>query len=226
MSDNKLKTTFIFSSLDAKTVITGMAKDEATLTHRSISGCLEEHMLYSPLMPELREAQIWLCALYTGEWTLEQTLGTCFSFLAAGPNGYDSKDTKALAPLCNFCRAFLMPGDFPRIDESAVSYIVSQADTVASILEAAAKNSDLYSGDYQLEAKHIRRLCETLQQNTTAFSALDIYETVGAYHSILSGNSRTYRLMSALCSHVTFRNNEHSRYEFAELLRRLSKDWG
>lgn len=225
MSDNNLKTTFVFSSVNTKTVITQMLKDEASITHRSLSGCMEEHMLFSPIMPDNRDAEAWLVMLNTGKWTMAKTLSSCFSYLAAGPNGYDSRATNALAPLCNFCRVYLEENKFPKIDESAVNYLVSQADTVATILERASKDGE-HSADYEIEAKHIRRLCETLQTNSTAFSPLDVFETLGAYHIVLAGNSRTYRLLSAICSHVSIENNERSRYEFAQLLREICKGWG
>ncbi len=99
MSQNALKKTMIFSSMENRTILEGIIKDRA-ITHCCSESVMLEKSLELALLPKHESARIWAELLYSEQGELSRAFTDFFGFVAAGVNwGVAKTNTKEMVML-------------------------------------------------------------------------------------------------------------------------------
>lgn len=231
MSLNNLKKTIVFSSPQGKNLIEAMIEDEAPVTGRTLSATLEFHLLHDALLPSNPTAAALVVELYSHKTSVGFPIAEITSYLAAGIDNY-AKYSNAYDAIIQYCKFWMsdINAHFP--DLYSVSYLRTQVNSIIDVmLQASTTTDNIYVKlDLEREAARMKTIIDdAFQKSATPQASIEIdalyfLETLSIFPQLKSFG-RTYRLLSWLAKHITWKTTPKSRYELVQLFKEISREW-
>ena len=226
MSNNKLKKTIVFSTLEGKQLIESIIDDTASATGMTVSATLENELLYNALLPKNENAALWIRDLYQGRGTVGSVIASLAAYLATGIDGYPITDA-VFERLIWFCRNWGADINASFNDADSVHYLQDQTESVADVMREYAKSHDDGTSilDIEREAAALERTASDAL-NSLHVDALFYWEVFSAYPEAVKNYGRTYRLIAWIAKHCAWDNSPKARYRLLTLMREISVELG
>ena len=210
--------------LQERTLIDGIANDEAAIYKRPTSGIIELHLLNS-MLPQNRNAAAFIRLLYSdSEMDIERTFNAVFGYLAAGIN-WEARETNA-RPLVMLYHEASINSAVPTGKEKEWPYIASQLDSIAEKLERAAATNKDHERDLRKDAEYVRDIISEIEKHPEYIRFASITSLILSNWEWLNNFTRTYRLLSVLATMQNgIRNDAETRYNLVRILKEISMEW-
>ena len=224
MSNNALKKTIVFSSVEGKKLIDAIIDDTAAATGMTVSAALEHELLYNALLPKNRDAMLRAEDMYSGRSTVGDCISGLSMYLAAGINGRPRTDS-LFERIIWFCRRYGADCNASFADIGEVNYLREQAECVADVMrrygEAGSENFDYI--DIGREAAALETKTADAER-TLHIDAWFFWEVLSAYPDAVKNYGRTYRLIGWLSKRCKWDNSPKARYNLLQLLRAVNPE--
>ena len=222
MSENNLKKTLLFSSLEKKELVDNIVSDESNSIGRKISAIIELTVM-DELLTKNNQIRFWITELYKG-CTSGEILSSIFDYNSAGFN-WKSRGLPLL-PLIEFAIDEQKFMEKYEVDKEPIAHLIKCLNSIHDIFDSLNKGDEQHTLKYTEALDTINCFIERLNEENEKIHFAPFYRFFRTYWNDLKDSMYTFEALSDLASmQKGWRNTSESRYNLTKCLRDLADDW-
>ena len=222
MSENNLKKTILFSSLEKKELVDNIVSDESNSIGRKISAIIELTVM-DELLTKNNQIRFWITELYKG-CTSGEILSSIFDYNSAGFN-WKSRGLPLL-PLIEFAIDEQKFMEKYEVDKEPITHLIKCLNSIHEIFDSLNKDDEQHSLKYTEALDAINCFIEQLSDENEKIHFAPFYRFFKTHWNDLKDSMYTFEALSDLASmQKGWRNTSESRYTLTKCLRDLADNW-
>ena len=222
MSENNLKKTLLFSSLEKKELVDNIVSDESNSIGRKISAIIELTVM-DELLTKNNQIRFWITELYKG-CTSGEILSSIFDYNSAGFN-WKSRGLPLL-PLIEFAIDEQKFMEKYEVDKEPITHLIKCLNSIHEIFDSLNKDDEQHSLKYTEALDAINCFIEQLSDENEKIHFAPFYRFFKTHWNDLKDSMYTFEALSDLASmQKGWRNTSESRYTLTKCLRDLADNW-